>query len=92
MVWNAEFSYTDASRNVDQFVLYDPIDDNNIQAVRRRLDFEDYGNIFPNPPFPGPANVFAVNPKFDERFYAVRRGIMPGRRDIEPSRRVERAG
>jgi hypothetical protein len=76
MVWNAEFSYTDASRNVDQFVLYDAIDDNNIQAIRRRLDFEDYGNIFPNPPFPGPANVFAVNPKFDERFYAVRRGAM----------------
>ena len=48
----------------------------NIQALRRRLDFEDYGNIFPNPPLPGPANVFAVNPKFDERFYAVRRGIM----------------
>src|SRR5262249_11150792 len=70
MVWELEFWYTEASRNVDQFVLYDAIDDNNIQALRRRLGFEDYNTIIPAP------NVFTVNPKYDERFYAVRRGVM----------------
>jgi hypothetical protein len=76
VVFEGDFSYTNASKNVDQLVLFDPIDDNNIQALRRRLAFEDYGNADPNSPLPGPANVFAVDPKFDERFYAVRRGIM----------------
>ena len=54
VVFNGVFSYTNASRNVDQLVIYDPIDDNNIQALRRRLDFEDYGNVFPNPGLPAP--------------------------------------
>ncbi|HEY2826348.1 MAG TPA: organic solvent tolerance protein OstA, partial [Pirellulales bacterium] len=83
VVFGGEFSYTNASRNVDQLVIFDPIDDNNIQALRRRLDFEDYNGtvLNPNPPIPPsgpflPANVFAVPTKFDERFYAVRRGDM----------------
>ncbi len=70
VVLDVDFSYTDASKNVDQFILYDEIDDNNIQALRRRLGFEIY-----NDPVAGPT-VFAVPPQFDERFYAVRRGAM----------------
>ncbi len=70
VVLDADFSYTDASKNVDQFVLFDEIDDNNIQALRRRLGFEIY-----NDPTAGPT-VFAVPQQFDERFYAVRRGAM----------------
>jgi hypothetical protein len=76
VVFEGDFSYTNASRNVDQLVIYDPIDDNNIQALRRRLDFEDYGNIDPNTGLPAPANVFAVPAQMDERLYAVRRGDM----------------
>jgi hypothetical protein len=70
MLFDVDFSYTDASRNVDQLAIYDAIDDNNIQALRRRLGFEDY-----NDPTAGPA-VFAVPQQFDERFYGVRRGLM----------------
>ena len=70
MVFDAEFSFTDANKNLDQLVIYDAIDDNNIQAMRRRLGFEIYDD-----PAVGPT-PFQVPLKFDERFYAVRRGVM----------------
>jgi hypothetical protein len=61
---DGEFSFTDASEDLSQFPLYDEIDDDNIQAFRRRLAFQTFGG-----PPPVPA-------RFDERFYAVRRGLM----------------
>jgi hypothetical protein len=68
VVLDADFSYTDSNRDLDQLAIYDPIDDNNIQALRRRLGFEIYGDPVAAP------NVFQVPLMFDERFYAVRRG------------------
>jgi hypothetical protein len=59
-----EFSITDASEDLADFPLYDEIDDNNVQHFRRRLAFQTFG---------GPAPVPLA---FDERFYAVRRGLM----------------
>jgi hypothetical protein len=59
-----EFSISDASEDLADFPLYDEIDDNNVQAFRRRLAFQTFG---------GPAPVPL---EFDERFYAVRRGLM----------------
>ena len=77
VVFQSEFLHSNANSNdLLNLPIYDAIDDNNMQAIRRRLDFEDYGNLFPNPAFPGPANVFQVPLQFDERFYAVRRDIM----------------
>ena len=58
MVFDAEFSYTDANKNLDQLVIYDAIDDNNIQAMRRRLDFEIYDDPTVAPtPFQVPLQV-----------------------------------
>jgi hypothetical protein len=65
---DADFSYTDANKDLNQLVIYDEIDDDNVQALRRRLGFEVY-----NDPVAGPT-VFSVPQQFDERFYAVRRG------------------
>jgi hypothetical protein len=59
-----EFSITDASEDLADFPLYDEIDDNNVQHFRRRLAFQTFGG-------PAPAPL-----AFDERFYAVRRGLM----------------
>jgi len=64
VVFDADIGYTDASRNVDDFPLYDPVDDDNIEDFRRRFAFQDFGAI---PPVPAP---------FDERFYGVRYGLM----------------
>jgi hypothetical protein len=61
---NAEYSYTDSSRNVEEFLLYDEIDDDNTQHFRRRLAFQEFGGAAPVPP------------QYDERFYGVRRGLM----------------
>jgi hypothetical protein len=77
VVLGGEFLYANANSNdLAKLPIYDAIDDNNIQALRRRLDFEDYGDVMMNPPLPGPANIFQVPAAFDERFYAVRRDIM----------------
>ncbi len=61
-VFDAELAWADANRNVDELPLYDPLDDDSVEAFRRRF--------IPNT-FPGPN----VPLRFDERFYAVRTGM-----------------
>lgn len=63
VVFRSDLSYTDASQNLDQLPIYDEIDDDSTQAFRRRLTFQDFGGP---PPVPS---------RYDERFYAVRRGL-----------------
>ncbi len=62
VVFDAEFALTDVTQNLDQLPLYDPLDDNSIEAFRRRF----VPNTFPGPMIP---------PQFDERAYAVRTGM-----------------
>ncbi len=57
-----DLSFSDATDEVSQFPLYDPLDDNSIEHFRRRLQFHTFGG----PPVPA---------RFDERFYAVRTGL-----------------
>jgi len=72
VVFNGEFFYANATGNdLGTLPIYDEIDDNNIQAIRRRLAFEDYPFIAPPPLTP-----FQVPLQFDERFYALRRDLM----------------
>jgi len=61
VVFDADLSWSDASRDLVDLPLYDPLDDDSIEALRRRL---------PGTTFPGP-----VPRQFDERFYAVRAGL-----------------
>jgi hypothetical protein len=65
VVFDAEVSYADASRDVTRFPLYDELDDDAIEEFRRRLFVAPFGGSL--------AGTF--NPKFDPRFYAVRTGI-----------------
>ncbi len=60
--FNAEFAYADSSQDLDEFPLYDQLDDNSQLALRRRQSFEDFGGT-------------GIPPQFDERFYAVRFGM-----------------
>lgn len=39
VVFDAEASYTDASRNVEEFALFDEIEDNALEDIRRRIFF-----------------------------------------------------
>ena len=74
VVFDAEISYADATRDLREFPLYDELDDDSIEEFRRRMFF---------PPFaPGLAGThyFAgapsfIDSKFDPRFYAFRSGL-----------------
>jgi len=63
MVWDADVSYAQSTQNLTDFPLYDQIDDNDIEAYRRFYPFKDFGGP---PPVPY---------QFDERSYALRRGL-----------------
>jgi len=62
VVFDAEFSYADASRNFTDLPLYDPLDDISIIEMRRRVL---------NPTL----SPTITSLKFDPRFYALRTGI-----------------
>jgi hypothetical protein len=66
VVFEAEFFWSDASRNTNEFPLYDALDDDQIEQFRKRF----VPNTFPSPgsidPFP------AIPIRFDERYWAVR--------------------
>jgi hypothetical protein len=59
--FDAQVSVSEANRNLDQLPLYDPVDDNAIEAFRRRFIGLTFGGVLPA--------------QFDERFYAVRAGL-----------------
>ena len=60
-VFKADFTYADANRDLTALPLYDAIDDDNIEAFRRRFTALNFGGVTP--------------PQFDERFYTLRGGI-----------------
>jgi hypothetical protein len=64
IVFDADLSFADASRDLGDLPLYEPLDDDNIEQFRRRLAF----NTFGVPPT-------AIPPQFDERSYALRAGL-----------------
>jgi hypothetical protein len=75
VVFEAEFSYADATQDVSQFPLYDQIDDDTINQYRRNIPYWDYGAI-PGQPTPlGSPFIFGPQGKYDPRYYAIRRGM-----------------
>lgn len=63
VVFETDVFYAQSTQNLDTLPLYDPVDDNNIEAYRRWFPFFDFGAP---PPVPL---------RFDERYYALRRGL-----------------
>ena len=61
VVWESEFLWADASDNLDEFPLYDQLDDDSQEHFRRRFAFENFGGLTPE--------------MFDERLYALRSGL-----------------
>jgi len=61
VVFDAEFSFAETNRDLALLPLYDPLDDDSVEAFRRRLAVNTFGG--------------AVPLRFDERFYAVRKGM-----------------
>lgn len=71
VVFDAELSYTDASDNFDQFPLYDELEDDSLEELRRR---------FYDPTFARGltglynAGTGEIDPRVDPRVYAIRTG------------------
>lgn len=61
VIFESDFFYADSNANVDQFPLYNPIDDNSQEHFRRRLIFNTFGGTLPD--------------QFDERSYTLRNGL-----------------
>ena len=61
VVWESEFLWADASDNLDQFPLYDQLDDDAQEHFRRRFAFDNFGGATPL--------------QFDERNFAFRSGL-----------------
>ena len=63
--FDIDASYADATQDLDELALYDPLDDNAQEHFRRRFAFDTF-NILPGEDTPL---------RFDERFFALRSGI-----------------
>ena len=69
-----EFAYAQANQNLEQLPLYDPLNDDSVEAFQRRYLTTTFNipSMSPTPidglPWPGTA-------KFDERLYALRTGL-----------------
>ena len=61
VVFDADFSWAETNRDLVDLPLYDPLDDDSIEALRRRLITTTFPGFVPQ--------------QFDERFYAVRSGL-----------------
>jgi hypothetical protein len=66
VVFDAEASYADANQSIDEFPLYDELDDDSIEEFRRRLFFTPIGSA---------ALAGQFNQKFDPRYWALRSGM-----------------
>ncbi|MCA9148038.1 MAG: hypothetical protein KDA92_02000 [Planctomycetales bacterium] len=65
VVFESEFLWADASANMTDLPLYDPLDDDSVEFFRRRFFFTNFGGV-------AGGNTPAA---FDERFYALRGGM-----------------
>ena len=67
VVFDAEFSFAGANRDMQALPLYDPLDDDSVEAFRRQFAVNTFG-------IP-PGAVANIPLSFDERFYALRTGM-----------------
>jgi hypothetical protein len=61
VVFESEFFWAEANQNLDEFPLYDSLDDDQIEHFRRRFQLYTFGGSVPM--------------RFDERYYALRTGL-----------------
>ncbi|MEM1304540.1 MAG: organic solvent tolerance protein OstA, partial [Planctomycetota bacterium] len=75
IVFDAELSYADANENYDQLPLYDELEDNSLEELRRRFFEPGFGGPLQPTFYDNTGAVNSIDAKFDPRFYAIRSGI-----------------
>ncbi len=71
VVFDAEFMAADSNRNMSDLPLYDPLDDDSIEAWRRQFLTSTFG--LPSMMLTPTGQAYLA--KFDERYYALRSGL-----------------
>lgn len=61
VVFDTEFLYADANKNLTDLPLYDSLQDDSIEHFQRRFILSQYGGVIPT--------------RFDDRFFALRSGL-----------------
>ncbi|MEN6334826.1 MAG: organic solvent tolerance protein OstA, partial [Phycisphaerales bacterium] len=76
VVFEAELSYAQSNKNLEELPLYDPLDDNSVEAWRRIFMTNTFGvpSMTTVPPGTPPGKIL-IPPQFDERLYALRTGL-----------------
>lgn len=74
ITFRTDCSFSDANRDLNTLPLYDPLDDDNIEAFRRRFAFNTFGQPIVAPGDPAPL-LTAVPGQLDPRSYALRSGM-----------------
>lgn len=74
VVFDGELLYADANQSIDEFPLYDELDDDSIEEFRRRMFFSPFGGNLAGQ-FYVPGSPSFIDPKFDPRYYALRYGL-----------------
>ncbi|MCE5266278.1 MAG: LPS assembly protein LptD [Planctomycetaceae bacterium] len=74
--FEAELSYAQSNKNLEELPLYDPLDDNSVEAWRRIFMTNTFGvpSMITVPPGTPPGKIL-IPPQFDERLYALRSGL-----------------
>ncbi|QDU87287.1 LPS-assembly protein LptD [Pirellulimonas nuda] len=72
VVFDVEASYADADQNYEQLPLYDDIDDDSVDEIRRRYFFAPFSGPLAGLYVPG--NPSSIDPRFDPRRYYIRSG------------------
>ncbi len=76
VVFDLEFSCADSNRDLSLLPLYDPLDDDSVEAFRRRFLTTTFGIPSPLSPLPVPPGTpWPGTRRFDERYYALRTGL-----------------
>lgn len=72
VVFDMEASWTESNRNFDEFPLYDELDDDVFDDIRRRLFFPPFGGELAGTFFDPAASPTTIDGKFDPRRYLLR--------------------
>jgi hypothetical protein len=79
VVFEVEASIADSNQDLNRFPLYEELDDDSIEDLRRRLFFSPFGGPQFGNKLAGtyyiPGAPSFIDPKFDPRFYALRYGL-----------------
>lgn len=83
IVFDAELLWADSNHHVDELPLYDPLNDDNVEAFQRRFDYRRYQSLgIPPGLIPGRFGMAPMTEaqrqfylRFDERYYALRSGM-----------------